>query len=81
MRRILLHGNLLLIDGNAWMDINMYTVRLYYDGGWLRTTGGYETEEEAREEANADIESYINDWETDGCEYERGLFEMIIEEV
>lgn len=59
----------------------MYTVRLYYDGGWLRTTGGYETEEEAQEEANADIESYINDWEMDGCEYERELFEVIIEEV
>ena len=39
----------------------MYIVRLYYDGGWLRTTCGYETEEEAQEEANADIESYIDD--------------------
>ena len=59
----------------------MYTIRLYYDGGWLRTTGGYETKEEALEEANANIESYIDDWETDGCEYERELFEVIIEEV
>lgn len=59
----------------------MYTVRLYYDGGWLRTTCGYETEEEAQEEANADIESYIDDWDMDGCEYKRELFEAIIEEV
>ncbi len=59
----------------------MYTVRLYYDGGWLGTTGGYKTEEEAQEEANADIESHINDWEMDGCDYERELFEVIIEEV
>lgn len=70
-----------MINGEDWRDINMYTVRLYYDGGWLRTTGGYETEEEAQEEANADIESYIDDWEMDGCEYERELFEVIIEEV
>ena len=59
----------------------MYTVRLYYDGSWLRTTGGYETEEEAQEEANADIESYINDWESEGCKVEKELFEVIIEEV
>lgn len=59
----------------------MWTCRLYYDGGWLRTTGGYESEEEAQEEANADIESYINDWEMEDCEYERELFETIIEEV
>lgn len=59
----------------------MYIARLYYDGGWLRTTGGYETEEEAQEEANADIESYIDDWEMDGFEYEKELFEVIIEEV
>ena len=58
-----------------------FQIRLYYDGGWLRTTGGYETEKEAQEEANADIESYIDDWEMDGCEYERELFEVIIEEV
>lgn len=59
----------------------MYTVRLYYDGGWLRTTGGYKNEEEAQMEANLDIESYINDWESEGCEYERKLFEVIVEEV
>ena len=59
----------------------MWTARLYYDGGWLRTTGGYETEEEAQVEMNTDIESYINDWESEGCEVERELFETIIEEV
>lgn len=59
----------------------MWTAKLYYDGGWLETIGGYETEDEAQEEANVDIESYINDWESEGCEAERELFEVIIEEV
>lgn len=65
----------------------MYKYILYYDGGWLRDSAelndGYtfETEEEANEEAELAIEEYIADWEVDGCEYERELFEVIIEEV
>lgn len=63
----------------------MWKYRISYDGGFLRDSEDlgyiYETEEEAQEEANADIESYIDDWEMDGCEYERELFEVIIEEV
>lgn len=63
----------------------MWKYRISYDGGFLRDSEDlgyiYETEEEAKEEANADIESYIDGWEMDGCEYERELFEVIIEEV
>ena len=59
----------------------MFKYKLYYDAGFLRDSEdlGYtfETEEEAKEDA----ESRIADWEIDGCEYERELFEIIIEEV
>ncbi len=63
----------------------MYKYILYYDGGWLRDSAylGYtfDTKEEANEDAEMEIESRIADWEIDGCEYERELFEVIIEEV
>lgn len=63
----------------------MWKYRISYDGGFLMDSEDlgyiYETEEEAMEEANADIESYIDDWEIDGCEYGKELFEVIIEEV
>ena len=63
----------------------MFKYKLYYDGGFLRDSGdlGYmfETEEEAQEDAEMEIESRISDWEIDGVEYERELFEVIIEEV
>ena len=63
----------------------MYKYKLYYDGGFLRDSVdlGYtlESEEEAQEDAEMEIESRISDWEIDGVEYERELFEVIIEEV
>ena len=63
----------------------MFKYKLYYDGGFLRdsTDLGYtfESEEEAHEDAEMEIESRISDWEIDGCECERELFEVIIEEV
>ena len=63
----------------------MYKYKLYYDGGFLRDSEylGYtfESEEEAQEDAEMEIKSRISDWEIDGVEYERELFEVIIEEV
>ena len=63
----------------------MYKYILYYDGGWLRDSAelGYvfDTEEEANEEAEMEIESRITDWKIEGADYERELFEVIIEEV
>ena len=63
----------------------MFKYKLYYDGGFLQDSAdlGYtfETEEEAQEDAEMEIESRIFDWEIDGVEYERELFEVIIEEV
>ena len=63
----------------------MFKYKLYYDGGFLRDSAdlGYtfESEEEAQEDAEMEIESRISDWEIDGVEYEKELFEVIIEEV
>ena len=63
----------------------MFKYKLYYDGGFLRDSAdlGYtfESEEEAQEDAEMEIKSRIADWEIDGVEYERELFEVIIEEV
>ena len=63
----------------------MYKYKLYYDGGFLRDSVdlGYtfESEEEAQEDAEMEIESRISDWEVGGVEYERELLEVIIEEV
>ena len=45
----------------------MFKYKLYYDGGFLRDSAdlGYtfETEEEAKEDAEMEIESRIADWE------------------
>ena len=63
----------------------MFKYKLYYDGGFLQDSAdlGYtfESEEEAQEDAEMEIGSRISDWEIDGCECERELFEVIIEEV
>lgn len=68
----------------------MYKYKLYYDGGFLKDSmelerfdmgESFETEEETREEAELEIESRIDDWEMDEVEYDRDLFEIIIEEV
>ena len=63
----------------------MFKYKLYYDGGFLRDSAdlGYtfETEEEAKEDAEMEIESRISDWEIDGVECDKELFEVIIEEV
>ena len=63
----------------------MFKYKLYYDGGFLRDSVdlGYmfESEEEAQEDAEMEIESRISDWELDYVECEKELFEVIIEEV
>ena len=63
----------------------MFKYKLYYDGGFLRDSAGlgytFESEEEAQEDGEMEIESRITDWEIDGCEYDKELFEVIIKEV
>lgn len=58
----------------------MYKYNLYYDGGWLKEESGFDTEDEAREEAESEIESRIEYWETENVEYDRDLFSVDIDE-
>lgn len=63
----------------------MYKYIIYYGGEWLRDSSEidltYQSEDEAKCEAKVDVESYMNDWEIEGIEYDKDLFEIEIEEV
>ena len=48
----------------------MWKYDVYYDGGWLHEDEGFETEEDAKEEAQLYIKGKIEDWEADGVEWE-----------
>lgn len=53
--------------------------KIYYDGGFLTELTEFDTEEELIEEAELYVESKIADWEADGVDYDKELFECIIE--
>lgn len=61
----------------------MFSYKIYYDGGFLKDSldldNSYDTEEEAQEEAQADIDDYMEYLDLEGSEYEKELFEIIIE--
>ena len=62
-----------------------YKYVLYYDGAWLRdsqeTLGEtYDTEEEAQEAGEMEIDNRIAAWVSEGCDYELELFEVIVTE-
>lgn len=63
----------------------MYKYKLWYDGGFLRDSEeiGYtfETEREAIEEVEIAMEEYMNDWNIEGSEYGKELFNYEIVEV
>ena len=64
----------------------MYKYVIWYDGGFLRDSsefegGLYEDYEDAEIEANWQKESYMDSWETDGCEYDSAYFDIEIIEV
>ena len=48
----------------------MWKFDVYYDGGWLHQENDFESEEEAMEEAQTYINGKIEDWESDGVEWE-----------
>lgn len=51
---------------------NMWKYELYYENQFLHDSDfDYESEEEALEEAQTDIESYIEGYKAEGC-YEEG---------
>ena len=61
----------------------MYKYAIYYGAEWLRERGTeteFETKEEARIDAEADIENFISDWKYEGVEYDRDMFYVEIEE-
>ena len=48
----------------------MWRYDVYYDGGWLHEDVDFETEEDAKEDAQIYIDGKIDDWEADGVEWE-----------
>ena len=63
-----------------------YEYIIDYEGSLLRDSEEsfetmYLTEDEAMLSASLDIESYIYDWEIDGVEYDKSLFNVQIKEV
>ena len=63
----------------------MYKYKLYYDGGFLRDSSDlediYESEEEAQEEADLEIDNRIAYWTSENVDYDVDLLEIVIEEV
>lgn len=63
----------------------MWKYIIIYDGGFLRDSADlgyiYETEEEAREESEFAKETYMNDWDIEGSEYDPDDFEIEIKEI
>ena len=59
----------------------MYKYNVYYEGAWLHEDIGWETEEDAKDDAEIYIEGKCDCWEVDGVEYDRELFSIEIEEV
>lgn len=61
----------------------MFSYKIYYDGGFLKDSvdldNSYDTEEEAQEEAQDDIDDYMESWDLEESEYEKELFEIVIE--
>lgn len=45
----------------------MFGYEIWYEGNCIRSNDGYETEEEAEEEARVDIADQINDWKLEGA--------------
>lgn len=62
-------------------DMIVYKYNVYYDGGWLHEDSGFYYEYYAQSDAELYVESKIEDWEADGVEYDRDLFEIEVEEV
>lgn len=58
----------------------MYKYNVYYDSEWLHEDTGWETEEDARDDAEIYIEGKCDCWEADEVEYDRELFSVGVEE-
>ena len=57
----------------------MFKYDLWYDGQVIHSeVDEFETEEEAREDAESSIDMYCDYWDADGEEYDRDLFDIDI---
>ena len=61
--------------------VSGYEYELWYDGCYLHAEGGFETEEEAREDAEIERDYKTEIWDIDGEPYDIDLFEIIIKEI
>lgn len=60
----------------------MYNYNLWYDSCLIHSElTDFETEEEAREDAEMEIESRCSYWDIDGVEYDKNGFDIDIQEV
>ena len=58
----------------------MYNYDLIYDGGIIHSEEGFETEEEAREDAEMEISMRCAYWKSEDVSYDRKLFDIEIKE-
>ena len=61
--------------------ITGYEYELWYDGGCLHCEGGFDSEEEAYEDAEIERDYKAEIWDIDGVEYDLDYFEIIINEI
>lgn len=61
--------------------IRGFEYELWYEGCCLHAESGFETEEEAREDAEMERNYRIDVWNIDGVEYDLDNFEIIINEI
>lgn len=61
--------------------ITGFEYELWYEGCCLHCEGGFETEDEAREDAEFERDYRTDVWDIDGVEYDINNFEIIINEI
>lgn len=61
--------------------ITGFEYELWYEGCCLHCEGGFETEDEAREDAEFERDYKTDVWDIDGVEYDINNFEIIINEI
>ena len=59
----------------------VYNYDLWYDGQVIHSESGFDSEEDAREDAEIVKESRMGYWEMDGVEFDENLFDIDIVEI
>lgn len=58
----------------------MYKYNVYYEGSWLHEDNGFETYDEAEEDAYIYMGSKTDCWDADGVEWDATEFHIQVEE-